>query len=102
MITVPISTNTGIRFPARTSPEKPERMQADSIPPIGVSIQEAAKLLNVGKPLMADMVKIGKVRAVKIGKRVVVSVQSLRDCIDGKTAPENSPENTAELQGKKE
>jgi len=54
----------------------------------------------VGKPLMTHLVKTGQIRAVKLGKRVVVSVQSLRELVDGKKEPCDSPENTAELQGK--
>jgi excisionase family DNA binding protein len=99
MITIPLNTNTGIRITARQAEPQPERKQTESIPPIGVSIPQAAKLLNVGKPLMANLVKTGKIRAVKIGKRVVVSVQSLRDLVDGTKDPHNSMENTAESQG---
>jgi len=80
---------------------KPERKQAESIPQIGVSIPQAAKLLNVGKPLMASLVKTGKIRAVKLGKRVVVSVQSLREFVDGGAAPGNPVENAPEVQGRK-
>ena len=53
------------------------------------------------KPLMAHLVRTGQIRAVKLGKRVVVSVQSLREFIDGRKAPDNSPENCPELQGDK-
>ena len=97
MITIPLNTNTGIRIPARTPPEKPERKQAENFPPIGVSIPQAAKLLDIGKPLMANLVKTGKIRAVKLGKRVVVSVQSLRDFVDGQ--PPNLQENSPEMRG---
>ena len=102
MITIPLNTNPGIRILAKQVEAKPERKQSENIPQIGVSIPQAAKLLNVGKPLMANLVKTGKIRAVKLGKRVVVSVQSLRDFIDGTAVPDNSPENTAESQGEKE
>jgi len=60
-----------------------------------------AKLLDIGKPLMAHLVKTGQIRAVKLGKRVVVSVQSLREFVDGTKNPDNSPENCPELQGDK-
>jgi len=100
MITVPLNTNTGIRIPAWTPPEQPERKHPESLPPIGVSIPQAAKLLNIGKPLMARLVKTGEIRAVKLGKRVVVSVQSLRDFVDGNNETGNSAENSGELQGK--
>ena len=85
-----------------TPPEKPERKQTENIERIGVSIPQAAKLLDVGKPLMTHLVKTGQIRAVKLGKRVVVSVQSLRDFVDGVTEPHNLAENCPELQGKKE
>jgi excisionase family DNA binding protein len=97
MITIPLNSNSGIRITARTPPEKPKSKQAETIPPIGVSIPQAAKLLNIGKPLMANLVKTGKIRAVKLGKRVVVSVQSLRDFVDGTQSPDNSVENAAEM-----
>jgi len=102
MITIPLNSNTGIRLPARKPPEKPERKPTENVPQIGVSIPQAAKLLDVGKPLMVHLVKTEKIRAVKMGKRIVVSVQSLRDFMDGTTAPSNSPENSPELQGEKE
>ena len=102
MITIPLNTNTGIRLLARRPPEKPERKPTENIPQIGVSIPQAAKLLNIGKPLMSELVKTGQIRAVKLGKRVVVSVQSLREFIDGTKAPDNLTENNAELPEKKE
>jgi len=102
VITIPLNSNTGIRLPAKQPEPKPERKQAETISQIGVSIPQAAKLLNVGKPLMANLVKTGQIRAVKLGKRVVVSVQSLREFIDGTKAPCNSIENVAESSGKKE
>jgi len=102
MITIPLNTKSGIRIPMRTPPEKPKKERTESPPPIGVSIPQAAKLLNVGKPLMSNLVKTGKIRAVKLGKRVVVSVQSLCEFVDGKTEPHNSMENIDELQGENE
>ena len=102
MITIASNKNTGIRILAKPTEPKPERKQAEPIPQIGVSIPQAAKLLNIGKPLMTHLVKTGQIRAVKLGKRIVVSVQSLREFIDGKTEPRNPIENINELQGKKE
>jgi excisionase family DNA binding protein len=102
MITIPLNTNSGIQIPMRTPPEKPKKERTANIPQIGVSIPQAAKMLDIGKPLMSNLVKTGQIRAVKLGKRVVVSVQSLREFIDGKTEPRNSTENIGELQGEKE
>ena len=102
MITIPLNSNSGIRISAKPEELKPERKQREVIPQIGVSIPQAAKMLNIGKPLMSLLVKTGQIRAVKLGKRVVISVQSLREFIDGKNDPCNSTENIAELPGKKE
>ena len=102
MITIPLNTNSGIRLLEKRAEAKPERKPAENISPIGISIPQAAKLLNIGKPLMSNLVKTGQIRAVKLGKRVVISVQSLREFMDGKNAPCNSTENNAELPGKTE
>jgi len=99
MITIPLNSNTGIRIPARTPPEKPKQKRTEEAPPrIAVSVQEAAKLLGISKPHFLPLINEGKIRTVRIGRRVLVSVQSLREFVDGK--PRNSPENAAELQGR--
>jgi len=101
VITIPLNTNSGIRILAKPAETKPERKQEENTPQIGVSIPQAAKLLDIGKPLMSHLVKTGQIRAVKLGKRVVVSVESLREFVNGTKEPRNSVENAAELQGKK-
>jgi len=102
MITIPINSNTGIRIPARTPSEKPERKRAETIERISVSIQEAATMLGISKPHFLPLIKDGQVRTVKIGRRTLVSVQSLRDFVDGKKEHGNSVENNGNLQGEKE
>jgi excisionase family DNA binding protein len=84
MITIPINSNTGIRIPMRTPPEKPKKELTESLPQIGVSIPQAAKMLGVSKDTFLVLVKAGKVRTVRINKRVIVSIQSLREFVDGK------------------
>ena len=101
MITIPLNTNSGIRILAKQAEPKPEHKQVESVPQIGVSIPQAAKLLNIGKPLMSLLIKTGQIRAIKLGKRVVVSVQSLREFVDGKEEPRNSRDHNAKLQGEK-
>jgi len=100
MITITRNTNSGIRILPKQAEPKPECRQAESIPQIGASIQEAAKMLGISRPHFYPLIKEGKVRTVKIGKRVVVSIQSLRDFVDGTTEPGNLVENAAELQGR--
>jgi excisionase family DNA binding protein len=104
MITIPLNTNTGIRIPisARKVPVKPDRKRTENIERIGVSIQEAAKMLGISRPHFYPLIKEGKIRTVKIGRRVLVSVQSLRELVDGKNVPQNSGEKNGELQGEKE
>ena len=98
MITVPFSPNTGIRIPAR-QPEPKQGRTEETPPRIALSIREAAKMLGISKPHFLPLVKEGKIRTVRIGRRILVSVQSLRDFIDGTKEPGNSVENAAELQG---
>ena len=102
MITIPLNSNTGIQIPVVTPPEQPKPKQTESIERIGVSTQEAAKMLGISKPLFLPLIKEGKIRTVTVGRRILVSVQSLRDFVDGKNAPDNSVDNAAELQGEKE
>ena len=102
MITIPLNSNTGIRIPTRTPQKKPEVKRTESIPPIGVSIPQAAKMLGVSKDTFMVLVKAEKVRTVRINKRVIVSIQSLHDFVDGKNEASNPVENTAELHGEKE
>ena len=101
MITIPISKNTGIRIPARLPEPKPEHKRTEPLERIAVSIREAAKMLGISKPHFLPLVKEGKIRTVRIGRRILVSVQSLRDFIDGTKDPCNSVENAAELRGEK-
>ena len=59
-------------------------------------------MLGISRPHFYPLIKEGKVRTVKNGRRTLVSVQSLRELVDGTKAPDNSVENATELQGKKE
>jgi len=90
MITIPINSNTGIRIPARTPLKKPERKRTEAIERISVSILEAATSLGISTPHFYPLIKEGKVRTVQVGRRTLVSVQSLREFADGKKEPHNS------------
>ena len=102
MITIPLNSNTGIRIPAGTLPEEPKSKRTENAERIGVSIQEAAKMLGISRPHFYPLIREEKVRTVKIGRRTLVSVQSLREFVDGTKEPHTSPKNAAEVQGKKE
>jgi excisionase family DNA binding protein len=97
MITILIGTNSSIRIPAKA--EKPGRKQLGGVERIGYSTQEAATALGVSEPTILLLIKEKKIRIVKIGHRTIVSVQSLRDFIDGKKEPCGSVESSVESQG---
>jgi excisionase family DNA binding protein len=102
VITIPLNTNSGIRIPAWQAKPKAERKRTENTERIGVSIQEAAKMLGISRPHFYPLIKEGKIRTIKIGRRVLVSVQSLREFVDGKKAPHNSVVKGGELQGENE
>ena len=97
MITIPTGTNASIRIPAKA--EKPGRKQSDDIERIGVSIGTAAKMTGVSVSCILPLINTGTIRTVRMGKRVIVSVQSLRDFVDGKEKPCDSMESSVESQG---
>jgi len=101
MITIPLNTNSGIRIPVVTPLEKPASKQTETIEPISVSVQVAAKMLGISKPHFLPLINEGKVRTAKIGRRTLVSVQSLHELFGDKEPP-NSGKNGNELHGEKE
>jgi len=77
-ITIPTGTNAAITIPAKPAQtEQPAER-------IGVSVETAAEMLAVSPRTMWTLAKENKIRTVRIGKRVIFSVQSLREFIDGK------------------
>ena len=93
MITIPTGTNSCIRIP--TKAEKPT-MQFERI---GVSVQHAAEMLDLCERTIWVLIKEDKIRSIKVGTRTIVSVQSLREFVDGKKEPCDSVENSVESQG---
>ena len=83
-IMIPAGTESRIRIPAKS--EKPQRRtHVGEVERIGVSVPEAAVMLSLGERTVWELLKLGKIRSHRVGKRVIVSVQSLRDFVDGKT-----------------
>ena len=99
-ITISLNTNTGIRIPAGLTPVKPERKPPEPTPRISVSIQEGAKMLGISKPHFLPLIKEGKIRTIKVGRRILVSVQSLYDFVNGTKAPGSPTENCEDSQSK--
>ena len=79
-ITIPTGTSAAIRIP-----EKPVQTELQPIERIGVSVETAAEMLAVCTRTMWNLAKEQKVHTVRIGTRVIFSVQSLREFVDGKT-----------------
>jgi excisionase family DNA binding protein len=89
IFTIPHSTNfSHITIPVKATQAQPESKKTEEMPPIGISIPQAAKLIGVHKDTFLFLVREGKIRTVKVRKRVIVSVQSLREFIDGKKEDE--------------
>ncbi|MDR0328280.1 MAG: helix-turn-helix domain-containing protein [Planctomycetaceae bacterium] len=85
MITIPASQPSRICIPAKPVPSKKERKTEPER--IGYSIKETTESLGISRETVDSLIREGKIRAIKIGKRVIVSVQSLRDFVDGKKEP---------------
>lgn len=57
-------------MPQNTSPENTK---------VTLTVAEAAKVVGISKPKMYELVRSGKLRIVKIGKKILISRQSLMD-----------------------
>jgi excisionase family DNA binding protein len=79
-ITIPAGTNAAIKIPAHSV-----KSEHETIERIGFSIDETAESLGVSVPKVLTLIKERQVRTVRVGKRIVVSVRSLRNFVDGKT-----------------
>lgn len=51
-----------------------------------ISIIEAAKSLGVGRSTAYQLINTGDLKVIKIGKRTLVTVESIRALVDQKTA----------------
>ena len=48
---------------------------------VTLTVSEAAEMIGISKPSMYEVVRAGKVRSVKVGKKILISRQSLMDWI---------------------
>jgi len=65
----------------------PQRKWTGNLDRIGVSVEEAAVMLSLSVRSVWVLIKDGRIRHVRFGTRVIVSVQSLREFVDGKGKP---------------
>jgi excisionase family DNA binding protein len=90
-ITVPTGSGSRIHIPAKYEPLKQNKK--GELERIGVSVEEAAVMLSLCTRSVWVLVKEGKIRHVKFGTRCIVSVQSLREYVDGKSKPVTRSDN---------
>ena len=77
MITIPTGNGQHIQIP-------PQEKTTDEVERIGVSADVAAKMIGVSTRTIWNLINAGQIRCVKLGKRSIISVQSLRELIDDK------------------
>jgi excisionase family DNA binding protein len=50
------------------------------------SVEEAAKVLHIGRTQAYRALKAGQIRSIRIGKRVLVPTSAIRQLLDGETS----------------
>ena len=93
--TISSGTKTAFRIPAK--PAQPEKQDIERI---GVSAEVASEMLGVGTRTMWNLAKEQKVRTVRIGTRVIFSVESLREFVDGKPVTADKSDIACVAEGK--
>ena len=79
--TIPPGTKTAFRIPP-----KPVSTTKQDIERIGVSAEIASEMIGVSVSTMWSLAKSQKIRTIRVGTRVIFSVRSLREFVDGKPA----------------
>ncbi len=54
---------------------------------LAVSVNEAARVLGIGRTSLYSMIRDGRVEALKLGRRTLIKTASLRRVIDGAHEP---------------
>jgi excisionase family DNA binding protein len=93
-ITIPTNNHATVRIPAK--PAQP----TEPIERIGVSVETAAEMLGVCISTMWQLAKEQKIHTVRVGKRVIFSVQSLRDFVNEKCEPADKSDIACVAAGK--
>ena len=60
-------------IPQHSSPENTK---------VTLTVPEAAQLIGISNPKMYDLVRAGKVRSVRVGKKILISRKSLMDWLE--------------------
>ena len=72
------NTEAPIQEPEHLDNEIPQKSSPVNAK-VTLTVPEAAELIGICKPTMYEMVRAGKVRSVKVGKKILISRQSLMD-----------------------
>jgi excisionase family DNA binding protein len=80
----PKSMPVTFKIPATSQQSIPPKNQTNDIERIGVSVEQAAEMLSLSVRSIWVLVKDGRIRHVRFGTRCIISVQSLREYVDGK------------------
>ena len=59
-----------------------------AIKPLAVNLREAHQTLGIGRDKMLELIHEGKVRHVRVGRRIVIPVSALQDFLDGRVEQE--------------
>ena len=97
-----LPTGNGTCIPL--SVEQPKKGYfVEPIKRIGYSIPEAALSIGVSNDLIVSLIKEQKLRTVRIGKRVIIPVQSLHEFMEGeKKCPATLNGKSDESQGEED
>ncbi|MDO8671921.1 MAG: helix-turn-helix domain-containing protein [Dehalococcoidia bacterium] len=60
-----------------------------------LTVDEAAKLLGIGRQLAYDRVKTGEIPAIKMGRRLLVPRRALEKLLDGPQRPGTADSNAS-------
>lgn len=70
-----LASNLDNDIPQNNSPTQNERE--------ALTVSQAAEILGISKPKMYEIVRARKVRSVHVGKKIIISRQSLFDWLTG-------------------
>jgi hypothetical protein len=89
------------KIPVTNRQSVPTKKEPGEIERIGVSAEGAAIMLSLSVRSVWSLLKQGKIRHVRYGTRRIISVQSLREYVDGKQEPVAQIQENDELPEKR-
>jgi excisionase family DNA binding protein len=62
-------------------------MNEDDIQPLTVTVEQAAKLLGIGRSTAYELVHTGDIPSLRLGRRIVIPVERLRHLLAAASSP---------------